>query len=242
MTYTQPLTFLCTIAIWIALLRLPSSKGKKAAMAAALMWTLLIWPPVEWLLAQPLEAAYPIRPFRAPAGMAAIVVLSNAVSPPHFERPFALPEQETFRRCEYAGWIYRTTPVPVLASGGSDGAGQAAYAETMRIFLQRAGVPAGMIWTENVSRSTHENAVYSAEILRRHGVRKIALVVDARSMPRAAACFRREGMEVIPAPSSWLELSYRLEDWIPGWKPIRGNEETLHELAGLLWYRLRGWI
>jgi len=67
-------------------------------------------------------------------------------------------------------------------------------------------------------------------------------VVDARSMRRAAACFRHEGIEVVEAPSRFLYLTAVMNDWLPGWRAIRGNEYTLHEMAGLLWYRLRGWI
>ena len=99
-----------------------------------------------------------------------------------------------------------------------------------------------MIWVEDRSGSTHENAAFSAQVLRRHGVRRIVLVVEARSMLRAEACFRREGIEVIAAPSRFRYLSANLEDWIPGWKAVQGNEITLHETIGLLWYRLRGWI
>jgi uncharacterized SAM-binding protein YcdF (DUF218 family) len=112
----------------------------------------------------------------------------------------------------------------------------------MRKLVVNEGVPLEMIWVEDRSLSTHENATFSAQILRRHGVRRIALVVDARSMRRAAACFRHEGIEVVEAPSRFLYLSGIVDDWLPGWKAIRGNEHTLHEMAGLVWYRLRGWI
>lgn len=112
----------------------------------------------------------------------------------------------------------------------------------MRELLLGAEVPADMIWIEDRSRSTHENAVFSAQLLRQHGARRIALVVDARSMLRASACFRREGIEVVAAPSKFLYVSATVEDWILGWKAVRGNEITLHETLGLLWYRLRGWI
>jgi uncharacterized SAM-binding protein YcdF (DUF218 family) len=112
----------------------------------------------------------------------------------------------------------------------------------MRELLIAVGVPGEMCWIEDQSRSTHENAVFSARLLRERGVRRIALVVDARSMPRAAACFRHEGIEVLPAPSKFRYLAAEVEDWIPGWTAIRGNELTLHETVGLLWYRLRGWI
>ena len=112
----------------------------------------------------------------------------------------------------------------------------------MRELLLGAGLPGEMIWTEDRSHSTHENALFSAQILRRHGVRRVVLVVDARSMFRAAACFRREGIEVVAAPSRFRYLSASVDDWLPGWKAVQGNEVTLHETLGLLWYRLRGWI
>ena len=68
--------------------------------------------------------------------------------------------------------------------------------------LQRkAGVPdKHLILTEKRSRSTRENAAYGAVILRQHGIKRIVLVVEAQSMPRASACFRKEGIEVTAAP------------------------------------------
>jgi uncharacterized SAM-binding protein YcdF (DUF218 family) len=146
-----------------------------------------------------------------------------------------MPDIQTTERCRHAAWIYGKTRLPVLISG-------AEVTITMRELLLGAGLPGEMIWTEDRSHSTHENALFSAQILRRHGVRRVVLVVDARSMFRAAACFRREGIEVVAAPSRFRYLSASVDDWLPGWKAVQGNEMTLHETLGLLWYRLRGWI
>jgi uncharacterized SAM-binding protein YcdF (DUF218 family) len=44
-----------------------------------------------------------------------------------------------------------------------------------------SGVPAGMIWTEDRSKSTYENALFSAEILRAKGITRIALVGSPHS-------------------------------------------------------------
>ena len=113
----------------------------------------------------------------------------------------------------------------------------------MRDFLQRAGVPESIIWTEERSYSTHENAAYGSEILRQHGIDRIALVVDAQSMPRAAACFRKQGIAVVPAPCEFHAFGPPLsEEFLPNWNAIRRNERTLHELVGLGYYWLRGWI
>src|SRR5207245_2704309 len=108
--------------------------------------------------------------------------------------------------------------------------------------LQQAGVPEAMIWIEDRSSSTHENAAFGAPILRKHGVARIALVVEAQAMPRAEACFRHEGLVVIPAPCEFREFGSPLEEYLPSWKAISRNEATLHEALGLAWYRLRGWI
>jgi uncharacterized SAM-binding protein YcdF (DUF218 family) len=235
-SYTQPL--LGTLSL-LALAALVWSKPR-LGWAALMGFVLVSWPPVEWMLSRPLEAPYPVGPVQIPVGIQAIVVLSSAVEDPAPERPFPLPDHETFARCEFAAWLQRRHPeLPVLASGG--GGQMPPLSASMGEQLRRAGVPEALIWTEDRSRNTYQSAVYSAEILRQQGVRRIALVVDARSMWRAAACFRRNGIEVSPTP--WAFRRWEgVAELLPGWRSIVGNERTLHEMAGILWYRLHGWI
>jgi uncharacterized SAM-binding protein YcdF (DUF218 family) len=240
MTYTQPLILLFTGVALVGLARLRHCKGFAIPTLAVLGLLLLSWPPVDWLLSRPLERPYPVRPFQ-PEPAEVIVVLASDVRPPQYDRPYPLPDHETYARCEYAAWLYHHwRPLPVLACGG--GGRAHSFAATMRQLLQRAGVPETMIWTEETSRSTHESAVYGTEILRKHGVGRIALVVEAQSMLRAAACFRKQGVTVVPAPSEFRTLGPLSEELLPGWKAILRNEVTLHETVGLAWYRLRGWI
>jgi uncharacterized SAM-binding protein YcdF (DUF218 family) len=170
-------------------------------------------------------------------------VFSGGTNPPQWERPFERMAEDTAQRCEFGAWLFhRSGAVPILVSGGTDRPAGRASALAMRDFLERWDVPPAMIWTEEKSRSTHENAAYSAEILRQHGVKRVALVVDSQSMRRAEACFRKEGIEVVPAPSGFRYLGSWREEWLPSWKAIRRNEITLHETLGLLWYRWKGWI
>jgi uncharacterized SAM-binding protein YcdF (DUF218 family) len=239
MTYTQPLLFMCIALLLAGLLTVRRSKGRKLALLGVFGLLLISWPPADWLLGLPLEARYPVRAFEAPAGIQAIVVLGSAVRPPSQERPYPVPDLDTFRRCEHAAWIYRRWgPLPVLACEGRQRNG----VRMMSDLLRRAGVPENMIWVENQSRSTHENALYGAQILQEHGVKRIALVVEAQSMLRAAACFRKEGFDVTPAPTSFRTFSSLPDELIPNADAIRRNEITLHEMVGLLWYRWRGWI
>jgi uncharacterized SAM-binding protein YcdF (DUF218 family) len=163
------------------------------SLAALFLFT---WPPVEWLISRPLEAWYPIRPL-PPAEADAIVVLNSKVSTPIYERPFPLPDFDTYSRTRFAAWLHQHwKPLPVLAVAGAGGG-----APAMCELLTSSGVPDTQIWVEERSRSTYENALYGGRILREHAIGRIALVVDARSMVRAAACFRKQGFEVVAAPA-----------------------------------------
>ena len=241
MTYTQPLLLLL---IFAGCLGLTWSRRKSGVAAGLLVGLGLIsWRPVELLLAKPLEGRFPIRPFHPTEIPDAIVVLAGGVNPPVFERPYAQMDADSAERCEYAAWIFRAVhAAPVLACGGGGEATKEAFSVSMAKYLQRAGVPSELIWTEQRSHNTYENALYGGVILRAHGVRRIALVVNARGMPRAAACFRKQGFLVLTAPNKIDQWGDPKDELIPTWKAIKGNEETFHEMLGLAWYRLRGWI
>ena len=243
MTYTQPLVLLFSLLSIAGLWRARRRRSWWLAWTGVSGLLLISWPPFDWLLSRPLEARYPVERYAIPPGPQAIVVLSSAVRKPVRERPYPLPDGETYERCLFAAWLYRQRPtLPVLASGGSETGRGVPFARTMSAILLHEGVPAEMIWTEECSRSTYENAVYSARLLRRRSIVNVVLVVDAQSMFRAAACFRKQGMTVAPAPSSFREWGRLREELVPGWVSVSRNEVALHELLGCAWYKLRGWM
>jgi uncharacterized SAM-binding protein YcdF (DUF218 family) len=242
MTYTEPLLFLLSLLALAGFVRALRGGGVGLAGLALLSFFLISWPPLDWVLSRPLEAWYPVRPFQSAEAPQAIVALSSSVDPPHYERPYEQLGGETYQRCEYAAWLYRRYHVPVLTCGGKGSHDRQSAAASMQRQLVLDGIPESMIWTEDRSGSTHENALYGAEILRAHGVSRIALVVEAQGMPRAAASFRKQGLTVIPAPCHFREWTSLSDEVLPSWKAIRRNEGTLHETIGLIWYRLHGWI
>lgn len=167
------------------------------------------------------------------------MVLASSVAPPQFERFYSIPDEDTFRRVMYAAWLYQQHPVPILTCGGGATARQLSYAQDMRYLLIQLGVPPHMVWTEDKSTSTHENAVYGAAILKGARIHRVALIVDATSMPRAVACFTKQAIDVLPAPSDFYEPN---DDLMPTWKALRQDETTLHELLALAWYDYKKWI
>src|SRR3982751_3770540 len=144
MTYTEPLLLLCCMIAFGGLALVTPSRGRNVALGGGLGLALVSWPPADWVVALPLETPYPARPFQPPPDVQAIVVLGSAVEPRHYERPYALPDYDTFRRCEHAIWIYRQWgPLPVLAcEGRRRGAGPSAMVDLLR----RGGIPENLIW------------------------------------------------------------------------------------------------
>ena len=238
MTYIEPLLPLLLIIGLAGLIRARSVEKKRARFAPiAISFAgifLLSWQPAAWLFSQSLQLWYeqvPMPRVDAPA----IVVLSGAYDPPSPLRPYAVVSEDTYIRLKHAAWLYKYWyPRPVLACGGK-------VSGAMREVLESEGVPRELIWVEEHSTSTHENAVYCHDILQQHGISRIALVINANGMLRAAASFRKTGLEVVPAPCCF---NHPVTGWglIPSWQGIELNAETTHELVGLVWYWLRGWI
>jgi hypothetical protein len=61
-------------------------------------------------------------------------------------------------------------------------------------------------------------------------------------MLRSERCFRKQGMEVIPAPCHFDGPPQNLDDFVPDGAAILTNEKTIHEVIGVGWYLVKGRI
>ncbi|MGA9667229.1 MAG: YdcF family protein [Gallionella sp.] len=144
----------------------------------------------------------------------------------------------TLARLRYGAKLQRETGKPILVTGGKPKGNSISEAQQMRMSLEQDfGVP--VRWTEDESENTFENARYSYRILQLAGIRKIYLVTHAWHMPRAAAAFRSYGFEVVEAPTAFT-THYRTEllTFLPRAESLRYSEIFMHELIGMLWYRV----
>jgi len=131
----------------------------------------------------------------------AIVVLGCRVL------PSGRPTTAAARRAARAAQAYLEGVAPhIIASGGRRWGG-AIEAEALRKELVRAGVPEGAVTRELWSLTTHENAVFSAELLRRRGLSRVAVVTCAWHAPRALADFRATGLDAWALPSPGVRAS-----------------------------------
>jgi len=236
-----PLLLLLAIFSLFRMWRRSRSGERPWLMTIAILGLVLVSAkPAAWLFSRPLEIGYDQNPI--PSGKAdAIVVLAGAVSPALPNRPYPLAGSDTYIRIQHAVWLFKQWGArPILACGG--GIESEASSQVFRRLFEIEGVPPDLIWIEPRSRSTHENALYGQEILRQHGISRIALVTDARSMVRAEASFRKQGLTVVPAPFRFYNLDFEFGDLIPSPQAIEANGDTAHELVGLFWYRLHRWI
>lgn len=238
------------LLVTLALLVVRRARGRPTrprwlpiVIALLFLWS---WPPVAWLLAGTLEWRYGVEP-PAAAGAQAIVVLSGGALPAGPDRPVSILARDTYRRCRRAAWVWRQNEeLPVVVSGGRLRASDppSTLAGVMREFLEAEGVPSDRIWEEDRSRTTHENAVFTSELLRGRGISRAILVTEATHMVRAELCFRRQGTEVIPVPCDFHARPARFGpgDLLPGHDALEVSERTLHEWLGLAWYWIRGRI
>ncbi len=103
------------------------------------------------------------------------------------------PDRQTIFNAVEAARIYHLFPDgrPVLASGGrqGDAAEQASESAILRDWLVQAGVPAERIILESGSRTTREQAVLVAPMLKERHWERFVLVVPAVQLPRAKPSF-----------------------------------------------------
>ena len=115
------------------------------------------------------------------------------------------------------GWLQTHPDAIVVCSGGKGQDEQASEAAVMRDWLVEKGVPAEQIYLEEMSHSTAENIVYSAQILQENGYAgHVALTTDGFHQLRAQIYARKNQLSAgaIPSKTPWgLAPSYWVREW-----------------------------
>ena len=137
----------------------------------------------------------------------------------------------------------------ILISGGSGkiipGENDLKEAEQLAKVFALAGVPQENIIIENRSRNTHENADFSANILRTMSINKVLLVTSAFHMTRSIKCFKKQGIEVTPFATDYYSHDNKknLEAYIvPLPSAINNWRKITKEIVGIVVYKIMGYI
>jgi uncharacterized SAM-binding protein YcdF (DUF218 family) len=109
-------------------------------------------------------------------------------------------------------------------------------------FAELGGEPARIKIVEPHSRSTLEDALYSAALLKPKPSERWLLVTTAVHMPRAVGCFRLAGFQVQPYPVEFLTSSPSgpFAAFAPGSSALFQFDRAAKEWIGLIAYRLMG--
>jgi uncharacterized SAM-binding protein YcdF (DUF218 family) len=133
----------------------------------------------------------------------------------------------------------------LLISGGSGKlfAQDIKEATLLQTFALQLGLAAEQVLVETASRNTYENAAYSATVLRTHRLQRALLITSAAHMRRSVAVFHKQGIfpDTYPvdfhASTEITPLSF-----LPSVGGLAKTTDVIHELVGLITYRLQGYL
>lgn len=241
----SPAVWLLALLLAALLARTPTGQRRwlRAAALAALIGTnsalaneaLRAWelPPVGLAQLAPHDAAV------------LLTGITNVYKSPH-DRVYLSAGADRFTN---ALWLYRAGKVQwIIISGGLSDApnGLPSEARELATLLRLAGVPARALLLEERSRNTHENALYTRQLLAAHPtIKSLILITSAFHERRAMGCFRRVGLAPTAFPAGYSSTDRRpsLVYWlIPSVQALAQWDRLVHELVGYLAYRAAGYV
>ncbi|CAM5194757.1 hypothetical protein CDEF62S_06041 [Castellaniella defragrans] len=199
------------LVVAVLLLILRWRKTASLLIAIAIAWVTFWSVPSSSLWAGGmLEQRYPHQPAASlPVAQAIVVLGGNTLGGRrNWFEPY--DSKTAILRTDTADQLYNAGRAPlIIVSGAALDRGRS-EASVMASALERDGVPASDIIKEDHSLTTHQNALYTARILRERGIQRFLLVTSALHMPRAMASFQNQGLAPIAAaspPRSWSPTS-----------------------------------
>ena len=198
-------------------------------------------PAVNTLLYSFVEQHPPLSPQQVVENEAgAIVALGGGRYPEAPEYGGDTADAFGVERLRYAAHLYRIAHRPIAVVGGDPLETGVSEAQMMkRVLEEEFGVP--VPYSEGRSTNTFDNARFAAELLQPQGIDHILLVTHAWHLPRASRAFEKAGFTVTPAPTSFYRsspLERGFAAFIPNATAMVHTRRVLHELIGMIWYRL----
>jgi uncharacterized SAM-binding protein YcdF (DUF218 family) len=250
---TYPYTWMLVIVILLVAVSLARVSARRWVVVRLLAVSLLLvlygfaTPLVAHVLIASLEQQYP--PFDASLrrDFGSIVVLAGAVMEKGSLRPNNELAASSAERTVCGADLYaRGYASTVILSGGdasifSEGP---QVAVEMKRLAMRLGIPEHAIVMETRSRTTYENAVETKRLI---GAKPALLVTSASHLPRAAALFRRQGIEVTAVPCGYMAKDRTDEPWrfnpfdvLPNVTALEISTNAVQERVGIVFYRAMG--
>jgi len=218
--------------------------GKKLAIFGLALLLLLGIAPIGNVLIHPLEERFAGgKEPTSSDGITGIIVLGG------FEESWVSSGRRLLsineaaeRLTETVRLALRLPETRVVFSGGAGGILQANQdaAGEVGSYLRDVGIAPDRIVLEGRSRNTHENAVFTRDLVTPKSGERWLLITSAYHMPRSVATFRKAGFDVIPWPVDFRTRDagdmLRAFDTIPD--GLKRVDLASREYAGLVAYWL----
>lgn len=243
---TQPLAWVALL--WLSALlclRARPQWGMRLGWIALAVLLLQGWEPLPDALLRRLETQHaPLPPGTDLRRYVGVVVLGGALEPAYvWEGNHQAALNDAAERMTAPLALLRQQPYLRILFTGGEGelfANGLTEADRARIFFDSMGLAPQQVIYESASHTTYENAAFSAVLPGVNPTQPWLLLTSASHMPRAMATFRKAGWNVTPYPvdfhtglkTPWTQYSLAVG--------ARKWHSALHELAGLLAYRLAG--
>jgi uncharacterized SAM-binding protein YcdF (DUF218 family) len=234
----------CLALLGLVLMSLRRPLGKPVALLALAALAIAALSPLGNMLLTPLEQRFPgMRyPDRRIDG---IIVLGGSYDTViHNYLSTIVLEEDTQAMAVIASLGHRYPDARIIFSGGNISAtGSPDEAALARSLFVSFGIEAGRISTEDQSRTTEENARFTAALINPAPHSRWLLVTSAYQMPRAVGAFRTAGLDVIAFPVGWRTNGWRNFWWSApsATENLRRVDVAAHEWVGLATYRLLGY-
>lgn len=218
--------------------------GRVVAWVAGCILLFVAFGPWGALLLRPLENRFPPPPadLAAPTG---IVVLGGSTDELISDARDQVTIIAAATRVTTGVELSRRFPAARLMFSGGSAAmllKPRTEAEDTRRVWTALGVAPDRITTEDQSRNTFENAMFTRRLLDPKPGELWLLVTSAVHMPRAVGTFRAVGFPVVPYPVDYRTTGTRL-DWLPSvdaTENLHRFDTAAKEWVGLAIYRLTG--
>lgn len=230
----------------VALARDRVRLGRRLLMGGTLALMIGGLAPFSDLLIAPLENRFE----RADLGSGpvhGILVLGGAEDPRLSASRDVMSLNEAAERITETVALARRYPqARIVFSGGSDAliTTKPPEAETAGKLFVALGIEPSQMTLEAKSRNTHENAIFTRDLIQQKPGERWLLVTTAWHMPRSMGCFRKAGLVVEPWPVDYRTPQafewFRLYSSLP--EGLRRLDFVMKEYIGLIAYRLTGRI
>lgn len=117
--------------------------------------------------------------------------------------------------------------------------------DLIKSFLIENLIPDSVLFVDNQSNNTYENALYTKVIVREKKFKTVLLITSATHMKRSKWCFEKQGILVDIYPTDKLVSTWRYDPeylLVPNFNALKRWDTFIHEMIGVIVYKLVGYI